>query len=252
MLNQKADYYQQGQKFEPGHSQLIELNNVEKTYKNEAGAYPALDKISLSIGRGEYLAVLGKSGSGKSTLINMITGIDRPTAGEVLIDGIAVQKLNESQAAGWRGRNVGLVFQFFQLMPTLSVIENVMLPMDFCNAYPRGERKARAIRLLEQVDVARHADKLPTALSGGERQRVAIARALANDPPLLVADEPTGNLDSKVADSIYQLFDDLVAEGKTLIVVSHDPNIAQRAIRTVTIVDGKIAGEQRKTTSGGQ
>lgn len=225
---------------------LIELKNVGKTYKNAAGEYLALDRIDLSLDRGEYLAVVGKSGSGKSTLINMITGIDRPTGGEIYVAGTAVHGLTESQAAVWRGRNVGLVFQFFQLLPTLTALENIMLPMDFCKTYPPGERKARALRLLEQVDVAVHADKMPTALSGGERQRVAIARALANDPPLIVADEPTGNLDSKSADAIYALFDSLVAGGKTLVVVSHDPNIAQRASSVITIADGRISSEQRK------
>ncbi|HEY3273234.1 MAG TPA: ABC transporter ATP-binding protein [Methanocella sp.] len=225
---------------------MIELKHVEKRYRNEAGEYLALDKIDLSLGQGEYLAVVGKSGSGKSTLINMITGIDRPTTGEIFVAGTAVHGLNESQTAVWRGRNVGLVFQFFQLLPTLTVIENVMLPMDFCKTCPAGERKARALRLLEQVDMARHADKMPTALSGGERQRVAIARALANDPQLIVADEPTGNLDSKAADSIYRLFDDLVAAGKTLVVVSHDPNIASRASRVATIADGKLVSVQQK------
>jgi len=225
---------------------LIELKNVVKTYRNAAGEYLALDRINLSLERGEYLAVVGKSGSGKSTLINMITGIDRPTAGEIFIAGTAVHGLSESKAAVWRGRNVGLVFQFFQLLPTLTAVENIMLPMDFCKTFPSGERKARAMRLLEQVDMARHADKMPTALSGGERQRVAIARAMANDPQLIVADEPTGNLDSKAADSIYRLFDDLVAAGKTLVVVSHDPNIARRASRIATLADGKIAGVERK------
>lgn len=242
MLNQQANCQQHGKKRES--SAMIELKNVEKKYWNAAGEYLALSRINLSIARGEYMAVLGKSGSGKSTLINMITGIDRPSAGEVHVNGTAVHRLDESEASSYRGRNIGLVFQFFQLLPTLSVVENVMLPMDFCSAFPAGERKARAMSLLEQVGVARHADKLPAALSGGERQRVAIARALANDPPIIVADEPTGNLDSKVADSIYRLFDDLVAGGKTLVVVSHDQNIARRAGRTVTIVDGQIVSDQ--------
>jgi putative ABC transport system ATP-binding protein len=213
--------------------------NVVKRYRNEAGEYAALKGIDISLKKGEYLAILGKSGSGKSTLINMMTGIDRPTSGQVYVAGTAVHSLNESQAACWRGRNIGIIFQFFQLLPTLTVAENVMLPMDFCNVYPKGERRGRAMKLLELVDVARHANKLPTALSGGERQRVAIARAMANDPPLIVADEPTGNLDSKVAESIYALFDSLVACGKTLVVVSHDLNIARQASRVVTLVDGR-------------
>ncbi len=230
--------------FDAGCDHLIELKKVAKKYRSAAGEYAALKDVDLFLEKGQYLAIVGKSGSGKSTLMNMITGIDRPTSGEVYVSDTAVHALNESQAATWRGRNVGIVFQFFQLMPTLTVAENVMLPMDFCNAFRKKERKARAMSLLERVDVARHANKLPTALSGGERQRVAIARALANDPPLILADEPTGNLDSKVADSIYNLFEDLVACGKTLVVVSHDQNIARRASRLVTIADGRIVGWQ--------
>ncbi len=245
MLNQQAVNLKDAESAKTDRA-LIELKDVVKRYRNEAGDSMALEKIDLSLGKGEYLAVVGKSGSGKSTLINMITGIDRPTSGAVRVAGTEVHSLKESQSAIWRGRNVGVVFQFFQLLPTLTVIENVMLPMDFCNTFPAGERKARAMRLLDQVDVARHADKMPTALSGGERQRVAIARALANDPPLIVADEPTGNLDSKSADTIYKLFDDLAAAGKTLVIVSHDPNIARRASMVATIADGKIVSVQQK------
>jgi putative ABC transport system ATP-binding protein len=223
---------------------LIELRNVIKKYRNDAGEYAALKGIDMYLEKGEYLAIFGKSGSGKSTLINMITGIDRPTSGQVYVAGKAVHTLSESQAAVWRGRNIGIVFQFFQLLPTLTVAENVMLPMDFCNVNPKGERRERAMQLLELVDMAGHANKLPTAISGGERQRVAIARALANSPPLIVADEPTGNLDSKVAESIYALFDGLVACGKTLVVVSHDQNIARRAFRVATIADGRIVDWQ--------
>ncbi|HMK45278.1 MAG TPA: ABC transporter ATP-binding protein [Methanocella sp.] len=218
---------------------MIELKDVEKKYRNDTSEHLALDKISISIDRGEYLAVLGKSGSGKSTLINMITGIDRPSSGEIYVDGAAVHKLTERQAAAWRGHNVGIVFQFFQLIPTLTAIENIMLPMDFCNTF-RGKRKERAASLLDMVGLARCADRLPTALSGGERQRAAIARALANDPSLIVADEPTGNLDSRTSASICSLFDDLRAEGKTLVVVSHDENIARHSSRSVTIADGRI------------
>lgn len=234
-----------------GGKNLIELSKVSKKYRNEAGEYAVLNTIDLLVNRGEYLAVLGKSGSGKSTLINMITGIDRPTSGEVYISGTAVHSLDENQAAIWRGRNVGIVFQFFQLIPTLTVIENVMLPMDFCNTFP-GERKERAMRLLDKIDLARHADKFPTALSGGERQRVAIARALANDPPLLIADEPTGNLDSRTSESIYAIFDDLAAEGKTLVVVSHDQNIPRKASRTITMADGKIVDGHKRLTRNGR
>ncbi|MGA9189489.1 MAG: ABC transporter ATP-binding protein [Methanosarcina sp.] len=230
---------------------LIELNKVSKKYRNEAGECTVLNTIDLLVNKGEYLAVLGKSGSGKSTMINMITGIDRPTSGEVYVSGAAIHSLDENQAAVWRGRNVGIVFQFFQLIPTLTVIENVMLPMDFCNTFP-GERKERAMRLLDKIDLVRHADKFPTALSGGERQRVAIARALANDPPLLIADEPTGNLDSHTSESIYAIFDDLAAEGKTLVVVSHDQNIPRKASRTITMADGKIVDGHKRLTCNGR
>lgn len=234
-------------KQDTGGKNLIELSKVSKKYRNEAGEHTVLNTIDLLVNRGEYLAVLGKSGSGKSTLINMIAGIDSPTSGEVYVSGTAIHSLGENQAAIWRGRNVGIVFQFFQLIPTLTVIENVMLPMDFCNTFP-GERKERAMRLLDKVDLVRHADKFPTALSGGERQRVAIARALANDPPLLIADEPTGNLDSRTSESVYAIFDDLVAEGRTLVVVSHDQNISRKASRSIIIADGKIIESVKRLT----
>ncbi len=219
---------------------LIDLRQVIKTYESAAGAFTALKGIDLRVDEGEFIAVVGKSGSGKSTLLNVLAGIDRPTSGEVYVGGTAVHALNEGQVAVWRGRNVGVVFQFFQLLPTLTVVENVMLPMDFCNTFPIRERKARALRLLEQVGIAEQANKLPAALSGGEQQRVAIARALANDPPIVVADEPTGNLDSGTAQAVFRLFEDLVADGKTVLVVSHERELAQRATRTVTIVDGEM------------
>jgi ABC-type lipoprotein export system ATPase subunit len=199
--------------------------------------------VDLQVGPGEFVAVIGKSGSGKSTLINMITGIDRPTKGEVFIGDTPVHKLSEGKLAEWRGRNVGVIFQFFQLLPTLTVLENLMLPMDFCNMYNRRGRKARALELLQRVDLADQANKLPSALSGGQQQRVAIARALANDPPILVADEPTGNLDSKTADSVFRMFEDLVAQGKTILMVTHDRDLAKRASRTVIIADGEIIEE---------
>jgi ABC-type lipoprotein export system ATPase subunit len=226
-----------------GNERLIELRDVEKTYVNAAGSFTALQHVDLQVDRGEFVAVIGKSGSGKSTLINMITGIDRPTTGEVLVGDTAVHTLSEGKLASWRGRNVGIVFQFFQLLPTLSAVENVMLPMDFCNTYGRGERPARAMALLEQVGLLEEADKMPASLSGGEQQRVAIARALANDPPILIADEPTGNLDSKTAESVFQLFDHLVTQGKTILMVTHDRGLAQRATRTVIISDGQVIEE---------
>lgn len=227
-------------RYKPGNEHLIELRQVVKTYEGAAGTFVALKGIDLQVDPGEFVAVVGKSGSGKSTLINMITGIDRPTSGEVLVGDTAVHRLSEGQIAVWRGRNIGVVFQFFQLLPTLTVVENVMLPMDFCNMYSMGEREERAMRLLEQVEVADHARKLPTAISGGQQQRVAIARALANDPPILVADEPTGNLDSVTAVSIFNLFGELVTGGKTILMVTHDLDLAQRVTRTVTLADGEI------------
>jgi ABC-type lipoprotein export system ATPase subunit len=223
-----------------GGRHLIDLRSVVKTYQTAAGGFTALRGINLEVDPGEFVAVIGKSGSGKSTLINMITGIDRPSSGEVWVSGTGVHRLNEGQLASWRGRNVGLIFQFFQLLPTLTLIENVMLPMDFCDLYERGERPARAMRLLEEMELAEEAHKLPAELSGGQQQRVAIARALANDPPILVADEPTGNLDSKTAASVFALFERLVDGGKTILMVTHDRDLAHRVTRTVVISDGEI------------
>jgi ABC-type lipoprotein export system ATPase subunit len=202
-----------------------------------------LNSIDLQIEAGEFVSIIGKSGSGKSTLLNMITGIDHPTTGEVYVNGTGVHELNENRMARWRGKNLGIVFQFFQLLPTISVIENIMLPMDFCRTYPMREREPRALELLELVELADHAYKLPTALSGGQQQRVAIARALANDPPVVIADEPTGNLDSKTADSVFELFNNLVSQGKTIIVVTHDSGLAKRTHRTALIADGEIVNE---------
>jgi ABC-type lipoprotein export system ATPase subunit len=222
---------------------IVDLRNVNKSYKTAVGDYPALKNINLQINAGEFVSIIGKSGSGKSTLLNMITGIDHPTNGEVFINGTAVHKMGEDKMARWRGINLGIVFQFFQLLPVISVIENIMLPMDFCRTYPVGERRDRAMKLLELVELTEHAHKLPTALSGGQQQRVAIARALANDPPLIIADEPTGNLDSKTAESIFALFNNLVAQGKTIIIVTHDSGLAKRTHRTALIADGEIVNE---------
>jgi putative ABC transport system ATP-binding protein len=190
---------------------------------------------------GELVGIVGKSGSGKSTLLNLIAGIDRPSGGEVWVGGTAVHALSERRLAGWRGRNVGVVFQFFQLLPTLTVAENVMLPMDFCDTYPRAERRRRALGLLARMGIADQADKLPLALSGGQQQRAAIARALANDPPIIVADEPTGRLDSATAESVFRIFLGLVEQGKTIVMVTHDTALAQRVSRVVRIVDGELA-----------
>lgn len=227
------------------HAALINMRQVVKTYITPAGDFQALRGVDLQINPGEFVAVIGKSGSGKSTLSNMITGIDRATSGDVIVAGTRVGSLSEGQIARWRGRNVGVVFQFFQLLPTLTVRENLLLPMDFGKQYSERERHARALYLLEQVEMAEHADKLPTALSGGQQQRVAIARALANDPPIIVADEPTGNLDSRTAQAVFHLFEELVGNGKTIVMVTHDDDLAQRVTRAVTIADGQIVADNR-------
>ena len=225
---------------------LIDVKDVVKAYITPVGDFIALDGVDLKIDRGEFVAVVGKSGSGKSTLINMITGIDKPTSGQVCIDGTAVHTLKEGPMAEWRGRTIGVIFQFFQLLPMLSCVENIMLPMDFCNMYTQKERKERALHLLEQVEMVEHAYKLPSEVSGGQQQRVAIARAMANDPPILAADEPTGNLDSKTADSIFELFETLVSNGKTIVMVTHDNELANRVNRTITLADGLIVQEERR------
>jgi ABC-type lipoprotein export system ATPase subunit len=222
---------------------MIDLRDVHKYYKTAIGDYHALNSIDLQINAGEFVSIIGKSGSGKSTLLNMITGIDRPTSGEVYVNGQAVHELNENRMARWRGKNLGIVFQFFQLLPTISVIENIMLPMDFCRTYPMREREKRALELLDMVELKDHAYKLPTALSGGQQQRVAIARALANDPPVIIADEPTGNLDSKTAESVFAMFNQLVKQGKTIIIVTHDSALAKQTHRTALIADGEIVNE---------
>ena len=226
--------------YQHGNDHLIELREVVKNYETAAGIFSALKGVDLRVDAGEFVSVVGKSGSGKSTLINMITGIDRPTSGEVLVGDTAVHTLSEGQLAQWRGRNMGVIFQFFQLLPTLTVLENIMLPMDFCNMYASKERADRAMHLLNQVEMDEHAHKLPSATSGGQQQRVAIARALANDPPILVADEPTGNLDSKTADAIFDLFLSLVKQGKTILMVTHDTDLANRATRNIIVTDGEL------------
>jgi len=220
---------------------MIHVQALSKTYETPAGAFPALRNIDLDIAAGEFVAIVGKSGSGKSTLLNMVGGIDRPSSGTLRVGGRRIQGLTHSELASWRGRTVGFVFQFFQLLPTLTVAENVMLPMDFCGVRPRSERRKHAMSLLDRVGVADQADKLPSALSGGQQQRVAIARALANDPPVILADEPTGNLDSETSIAIFRLFGELSEEGKTLLVVTHDREAAASVSRTVTIVDGCVA-----------
>jgi putative ABC transport system ATP-binding protein len=227
-----------------GSPPMVDLRGVVKTYKSAAGTFIALDGIDLRIGAGEFRSIMGKSGSGKSTLINMITGIDRPTDGEVLVNGIAVHTLNEEQVAVWRGRTVGVIFQFFQLLPSLTAVENVMLPMDYAGQTPARERPRRAMHLLGQVGVADQAHNLPATLSGGQQQCIAIARALANNPPVLAADEPTGNLDSSGADRVMRLFQDLAASGKTILMVTHDRDLAKSAQRILVLADGRIVNEE--------
>lgn len=219
---------------------LIQLKGVSKIYHTDAGRFVALENVNLQIHSGEFVSIIGKSGSGKTTLINLITGIDQPSDGEIYIDQTPVHLLKESEKAIWRGKTIGVVFQFFQLLPTLTVIENVMLPMSLCNLYPGNERLERAYQLLKLVHVEHQANQLPTFLSGGEQQRVAIARALANDPPIIATDEPTGNLDSRTAETIMELFQDLTARGKTLLMVTHDPDLALRAQRIISLSDGRI------------
>jgi putative ABC transport system ATP-binding protein len=219
---------------------LIQLKEVSKIYQTDAGRFVALENVNLQIHAGEFVSIVGKSGSGKTTLINLITGIDQPSSGEIYIEQTPVHLLKESEKAVWRGRTIGVVFQFFQLLPTLTVIENVMLPMSLCNLYPGNERLERAYQLLKLVQVEHQANQLPSFLSGGEQQRVAIARALANDPPIVATDEPTGNLDSRTAETIMDLFQDLIQRGKTLLMVTHDPELAVRAQRTISLADGRI------------
>ncbi|MCR8843633.1 ABC transporter ATP-binding protein [Paenibacillus sp. SC116] len=222
---------------------LISLREVSKEFTSPSGTFIALNKVGLEVQKGEFLAIVGKSGSGKSTLINLITGIDSPSNGEVYVASTAIHDLNQEQLAIWRGKNVGVIFQFFQLLPTLTIAENVMLPMDFCKMYSPQERHTRAISLLTKVGIAEQADKLPSDLSGGQQQRAAIARALANDPPILVADEPTGNLDSQTTDVVLSLFETLVKEGKSVIMVTHERDLSKYFTRTILLSDGVIVSE---------
>jgi putative ABC transport system ATP-binding protein len=221
---------------------VIELRRVTKTYETPAGPFRALQDVDISVGPGEMAAVIGKSGSGKSTLLNLIGGIDRPTSGEVSVAGLSIERASERALAPWRGATVGVVFQFFQLLPTLTVVENVMLPMDFLRARPAKTRRPRALELLDRVGLADQANKLPATLSGGQQQRVAIARALANDPKIVTADEPTGNLDSETAAAVLELFRALAAEGRTVVVATHERDISRLATRTVTLSDGRVVG----------
>lgn len=219
---------------------LIYLAGVKKAYKTEAGDFLALRHVDLSVEEGEFVGVIGKSGSGKSTLINIISGIDRASGGDVWVARTEISSLKENDMAIWRGKNLGIVFQFFQLLPTLTVAENIMLPMDFANVYAKNKRREKAMEMLELVELGEQADKYPSQLSGGQQQRIAIARALANDPPIIVADEPTGNLDSATAEQIFSLFRNLVAKGKTILMVTHDNDFAKKVDRAIIIADGQI------------
>ena len=218
----------------------IILKGVDKVYENAAGRFVALNNIDLALNYGQFISVVGKSGCGKSTLLNMITGIDHPTAGDVTIGMENIYHMSESQRALWRGRNVGVVFQFFQLLPTLSLLENTMLPMDYCNVYSFRDRPKKALELLKMVGLEEHAHKLPSTVSSGQQQCAAIARAMATDPAIILADEPTGNLDSKSAETVLNLFEDLAAQGKTILIVTHDPSITKRTDQTIILSDGEI------------
>jgi len=224
---------------------MIKVSDVSKIYPGADGGFAALNHVDLHLLRGEFVAIVGKSGSGKSTLVNLLAGIDRPSSGEVCVGGTPLQSLDESRLAVWRGRSVGVVFQSFQLLPTLTVLENVMLPMDFCATCPRPKARERALALLAEVGIAGQAHKLPAALSGGQQQRAAIARALANDPGLILADEPTGNLDTYTAGAVLALLAAQSRAGKTVIIVTHEREVARIVDRVVTLSDGRVVGQER-------
>jgi len=222
---------------------IIELSNVDKAYPTVTGPFFALKDINITIDPGEFVCIVGKSGAGKTTLINMITGVDSLSAGEVVVNGVSVQSMNEDRLALWRGRNLGVIYQTFELMPMLTLVENVMLPMDFCGLYRPRRSRERALELLRLVELEDQVDKLPSGISGGQQQRVAIARALANDPPIIVADEPTGRLDSVTAETIFQFFEQLISQGKTILMVTHDRSAAERSSRLLELVDGEIINQ---------
>jgi putative ABC transport system ATP-binding protein len=231
----------------PAGSALIEMRDVVKVYSTAAGDFNALKGINMQVGAGEFVGIVGKSGAGKSTLLNMITGVDNLTSGEVIVNSngspVSIHKMSEDDIALWRGKTMGVVFQSFQLLPMLTLVENITLPMDLCGNFNPKQSRERALELLRLVEIEEHADKLPAYISGGQQQRVAIARALANDPPVLVADEPTGSLDSVTADHIFDVFEHLVTEqGKTIVMVTHDQSLAPRFTRTMQIVDGELDG----------
>ncbi len=229
---------------------LIELKNVVKNYTTEAGVFPALKGIDLRIERGEFLGIIGKSGAGKSTLLNMFTGVDQLTSGEIIAHtngkSVSLHSLSENELALWRGRTMGVIYQSFQLLPMLTLVQNVMMPMDMSGLYHPRRSRERALELLDMVDILDHAHKLPAFISGGQQQRVAIARALANDPPIVVADEPTGSLDSVTADHIFKLFERLIQDGHTIVMVTHDMGLMPRFTRHVEIADGELINERRR------
>jgi len=227
-----------------GNNHIVEVIDVVKSFPVGDGEVTVLKGLSLNVENGEFISIVGPSGNGKSTLLNMITGIEKPTDGEVIVTGREIQNLSENKLAAWRGEHVGIVFQFFQMLPALSLLQNIMLPMDFANKYSRGEKRERALHLLEIVNLADQANKLPSMVSGGQQQRAAIARALANDPNLIVADEPTGNLDTRSANDVFDLFIKLVDQGKTMIMVTHNKELSRRVPRVVEIIDGKIARDE--------
>ncbi len=233
-----------GKKKEDENGYLVQIKDVVKSFKVGDSEITILKGLSFDVKEGEFVSIVGPSGNGKSTLLNMITGIDRPTAGEVIVTGREVHKMSENKLAAWRGEYVGIIFQFFQMLPALSLLQNVILPMDFANKYKPKERRERAMHLLDIVGLADQAGKLPSMVSGGQQQRAAIARALANDPPLMVADEPTGNLDSRTAGDVFDLFNELVSQGKTMLMVTHDKELARRVPRVVEITDGKITRDE--------
>ncbi|MGB2910707.1 MAG: ABC transporter ATP-binding protein [Anaerolineales bacterium] len=227
-----------------GNNHIVEIIDVVKSFPVGDGEVTVLKGLSLDVENGEFISIVGPSGNGKSTLLNMITGIDKPTDGEVIVTGREIHNLSENKLAAWRGEHVGIVFQFFQMLPALSLLQNIMLPMDFANKYSRREKRERALHLLEIVGLADQANKLPSMVSGGQQQRAAIARALANDPNLIVADEPTGNLDTRSANDVFDLFIKLVDQGKTMIMVTHNKELSRRVPRVVEIIDGKIARDE--------
>lgn len=235
-----AIIHETGKQLDGQKAPLIRVRDLVKVYESSAGDFPALKRVNLNVFPGEFLGIMGKSGAGKTTLVNMITGVDHLTSGEVWVNSTSVHQMNENRLALWRGRNLGIIYQSFHLMPNLTLLDNVMLPMDLSGTYKKRASRARALDLLRQVELEEHAFKLPSAISGGQQQRVAIARALANDPPILIADEPTGRLDSSTAETIFHIFLELVAQSKTILMVTHDNSLAHRVTRTLHLIDGEI------------